>query len=170
MDKAIVTILLTVAGIVAAILAISAINPTIQQANSSLVMAADKMNNKIQSQIEIIHATGELDSGGVWQDSDGDGNFDVYIWIKNVGSARILDENQSDLFFGKIGNIQRIPNITYATSTYPHWSRTYETGTEWGQTNTIKISIDYSSPQSQGTYYMKFLIPNGISDEYTFSM
>ena len=170
MDKAIITILLTIAGIVAASMAISAINPTIQHTNSSLVMAADKMNNRIQSQIEIIHATGELNSAGVWQDSDSDGRFDVFVWVKNVGTARILDEKESDLFFGTVGNISRIPNINYATSTYPHWSNTYETGSEWGQTNTIKISIEYTSTQSQGTYYIKFSIPNSVIDEYTFSM
>lgn len=170
MDKAIVTILLTIAGIVAAGLAIAAINPTIQQTNSSLVMAADKMNNRVQSQIEIIHAAGELDSSGNWQDSDSDGYFDVFIWVKNVGSARILDEKESDLFLGKAGSISRIPNYTYATATYPRWTSSYETGSEWGQTNTLKVTVHYNSTQTQGTYYIKFLIPNGISDEYTFSM
>lgn len=170
MDKAIVTILLTIAGIVAASLAISAINPTIHNTNSSLVMAADKMNNRIQSQIEIVHATGELDSAGVWQDSDSDGYFDFFIWVKNVGSSRILDPKESDLFFGKIGNIVRIPHTTYASGAYPQWSFSYETGSEWGQTNTIKVTIHYSSTQTQGTYYIKFSIPNAIRDEYTFSL
>ena len=94
----------------------------------------------------------------------------VYLWIKNVGTQRILDVKESDLFFGQEDNFDRIPYVDDAGGTYPRWSFILENDTEWKTSATIKITITYNSDPGSGTYFAKFIIPNGISDEYYFSM
>ncbi|MBK9613759.1 hypothetical protein [Candidatus Amarobacter glycogenicus] len=42
---------------------------------------------------------GELDSSSWWQDTNGDGDFDVFAWVKNVGETRIVALEQTDVFF-----------------------------------------------------------------------
>ncbi len=53
---------------------------------------------------------------------------------------------------------------------YPQWVYTLENDTMWQTSATLKVTITYSSDPGAGTYFTKFIIPNGISDEYYFSM
>lgn len=57
-----------------------------------------------------------------------------------------------------------------AGENYPRWEFMLENDTEWGTSATLKVTITYSDNLSAGTYFAKFIIPNGIYDEYYFSM
>ena len=57
-----------------------------------------------------------------------------------------------------------------AGESYPRWAYSLENDTEWQTSATLKITVTYESDPGSGTYYVKFIIPNGISDEYYFSM
>ena len=127
------------------------------------------MEERIDTQISIIYATGELDSDEVWQDTDSDTYFDVTAWVKNVGSSRILGADQVDVFLGSNGTIARIPYVDDSGGSYPSWSYTLENGTEWKNTVTMKISIHYSSAQASDTYLVKVITPAGVYDEHYFS-
>ncbi len=165
MDKVIVTVLLIIAAVTASVLVINSVLPAVGSSAGAVASAADKMDDRIRSQVSIIHITSELDASGNWVDSDSDGKFDVFIWVKNVGTSRITGIDQSDLFFGQTSNYARIPYVTYAGTQYAHWQYQVENGSEWTNTTTLKITIHYSAKISQGTYSTKFIIPNGISDE-----
>ncbi len=143
--------------------------PAIVRSSNSIVMTSERMEERIGSQISIVYATGELDSAGAWQDTDSDGYFDVTVWVKNVGSTRILGVDQMDVFLGMTGSTTRIPHVNDAGASYPRWSYTIENGTEWTNTVTIKISIHYSGAQTTGTYVVKVITPSGAYDEHTFS-
>jgi len=54
--------------------------------------------------------------------------------------------------------------------TYPQWDYDLENDTQWTTSATLKLIISFSSDPGAGTYFAKFIIPNGISDEYYFSM
>ncbi|MDP6514408.1 MAG: hypothetical protein QF878_14590, partial [SAR202 cluster bacterium] len=111
-----------------------------------------------------------LDSSGSFDDTNGNGKFDIFMWVKNVGETRIQSVDQTDLFLGKTGNFTRIPHETEVESdVYPRWNYTLENDTEWGPKATIKILVTYDSTQTTGNYDSKVIIPNGISDEYFFS-
>ena len=135
-----------------------------------MVSVAGKLDDRLKSQIEIVHAAGELDKDGVWQDTNEDGDFDVFIWVKNVGASSIGAIEASDVFFGKQGDFSRIPYIGDAGGSFPRWDYSLENDTDWRPTATLKITIHYSAPLSSDTYFTKVIIPNGISDEYVFSM
>lgn len=153
MDKVLVTIFLIIGGIVCCMVVINAIVPAITQSAGAIADASGKIDDRIRCQIEIIEVS---DSGD-----------DVYVWIKNIGASRIGGINTSDLFFGPEGNFARIPYDETASSK-PCWNYSIESGTEWGPTDTVKITV-YLTSTPAGSYYFKIVLPNGISSQDIYS-
>lgn len=172
MDKALSTVLMIVAAVVCVVIVLNAVYPAITSSSGSISSASARVNERMRSQIEIIHATGELDSGGSFSDTDSDGNFDVFVWVKNVGSETIDSINYTDVFIAGNQTVWAwIPYTDDAVGAYPQWSYNLENGTVWSKATTLKIEINYSSsPLSSGEYDVKVLIPNGVADDYYFSM
>jgi archaellum component FlaG (FlaF/FlaG flagellin family) len=170
MEKVLSTVLLVVAAIVTVVMVINAVYPAVGMSTSSLTSASAKAADKVKSQINIIHATGELNSNGIWQDTNSDGKFNIFIWIKNTGSVTIDDMKSGDVFIGNSGNWARVTNVEYSQGGLPSWDYVIENGSQWGQANTIEITLDYASALPRGGYRVKVIIPNGISDEIEFSM
>lgn len=162
--------MLTIAGIAAAAAIFNAVFPALSRSTGAIVQAGASVDDRLKSDIEIVHVIGELDSSGSFSDTNSNSTFEIFIWVKNVGTTRILDETAIDLFLGQPGNFVRIPHLSYADS-FPKWDYTLEGGaSEWGPSNTLKITVEYDSTQSQGNYDVKVNLPNGVSDETFFSM
>lgn len=170
MDKAITTTFLAIASVVAAVLVFNALYPAVVQGSTAMTAMQDRVSERLKSQVDIIHAAGELDQNGAWQDTNGDGDFDVFIWVKNVGSLRISAISRIDLFFGPEGNFARIPYIDEASGSYPRWEWALENDTQWNPTATLKITIHYSSILASQRYFVKVVVSSGVSDQYYFSM
>lgn len=158
MDKAITTALLIIAGMVATVFIFNSVYPMVNRSSSAMVSMADKIDERMKSRVSIVHAANEAD------------RRTVYIWVKNIGSARIVGVDKTDLFFGKEGDFERVPYTGDAGGAYPQWDYSIENGTEWSINSTIKITVTYNSDPGAGTYFVKVVIPSGISDEYYFSM
>ncbi len=158
MDKAITTALLIVAGVVCMIFVFNSVYPMLNRSSQAMVSMAEQIDERMKSRISIVHAANSAN------------RTSVYLWVKNVGTQRILDVGASDLFFGPSDNFSRVPYVTDAGSSYPQWTFSLENDTQWQTSATLKVTITYGSDPGAGTYYTKFIIPNGISDEYYFSM
>ena len=152
MDKAITTALLIIAGVVCMIFVFNSVYPMINRSSSALVSMAEKIDERMKSRISIVHAASTAD------------RKTVYIWVKNTGSSRITSIEESDVFFGKEDNFSRVPYVDDAGGSYPRWEYSLENGTEWTTGITLKITITYDSDPGTGTYFVKVVIPNGISD------
>jgi len=153
MDKAITTILLLIAGIVCTVLVINTVYPAVNRSTAAMVTIAGKADERIQTNVEIIQ-TAVVDTT-------------VHVWVKNIGTARILAVDSSDLFFGVTGAQTRVPYG--AGSGSPYWDYQIENNTEWTPMATVRITVHLGSAPS-GNYVMKLVLPNGISDEYVFSV
>ena len=158
MDKAITTALLIVAGVICMIFVFNSVYPMINRSSSAMVSMADTIDERMKSRINIVHAANTAN------------RTTVYLWVKNVGTSRIVSVDETDVFFGQEDDFSRIPYVDDAGGTYPRWTYTLENDTEWLTSATLKITITYSSDPGAGTYFAKVVIPNGISDEYFFSM
>ena len=158
MDKAITTALLIIAGVVCMIFVFNSVFPAINRSSSAMVSMAEKVDERMKSRINIVHAANSSD------------RLTVYLWVKNVGTQRIVAIEESDLFFGPSDNFSRIPYAGDVGESYPQWTYAIENDTEWQSSATLKITITYSSDPGSATYFTKMIIPNGISDEYYFSM
>jgi hypothetical protein len=126
------------------------------------VLSSDVVNDRIATQLEIIHATGV------------DAATQADAWVKNVGSSRLGPIGSTDIFFGPETDFARIPfGGTLGTGcTAPCWEYELEGGeTEWGPTATLHIVIYPSAALSAGTtYFVKVVAPNGISDAKFFAI
>jgi len=158
LDKTITTALLIIAGIICSIFLFNSVYPMISRSSAAMVSMTDKIDDRMQSQVDVVHAAASADQQT------------VYIWVKNVGSNRIVSIEQSDLFLGLEGDYMRIPHIDSAGGAYPQWDYEIENDTEWKSGATVKITVTYGSPVSSGTYFVKVVIPNGIATEYYFSL
>ncbi len=158
MDKVLTTTLLIIAGVISSIFVFNSFFPVVNRSTEAMTSMSDTIDDRMKSRIEIIHATNETN------------RLTSYVWVKNVGSSRILSVKETDLFFGKEGNFVRVPYVDDAGGTYPRWSYGIENDTEWKTNATLKITVTYNADPGAGTYFVKVIIPNGISDEYYFSM
>ncbi len=157
MDKTITTVLLIIAGVICSVFLFNSVYPMINRSSAAMVSMTDKIDDRMKSRIDIVHATGSAD------------RKTVYIWIKNVGSTRIPAIKDSDVFLGPEGNFVRIPHESNAGESYPRWSFDIENDTEWGIGATVKITVSFDTASGAGTFFVKVVIPNGIAAEYYFS-
>ena len=151
--------MLTIASIVAIVAVVNSVLPSVGRTSGALVSASSVVEDRISSQIQIVHATGR------------NGNPDATVWAKNIGSAAVDPLSRVDVFFGPTGNFQRIPQGT-AGCVAPCWEYTLENGTSiWEQTSTLRISIHSDGNLATGTtYYVKVVTPNGITDSKFFTV
>jgi hypothetical protein len=170
MDKALTTSFMIIVSIVVSVMVFNTVYPAVVQGSASLVTMRTRMDERMKSQIEIIHAAAELDAYGNWQDTNGDGNFSTFIWVKNVGAVRIAAVAEVDLFFGPEGNFTRIPYVDDAGGSYPYWDLHVENDTAWNPTATARITIHDGWQRPRGRYFVKVVIPNGLADDTFFGM
>jgi len=150
LDKTIVTALLVMAGVISAVFVFNSIYPALVQSSDAMTSMERRMDDRLKSQIEIIHAAAS--SGH------------VVIWVKNVGTQRIVAVEACDLFFGPEGSFHR---VTYGVSD-AQWQYVFESGSEWLPTATLKVTIKNTALASGTRYFVKFVLPNGVYDEYYF--
>ncbi len=170
MDKAITTAFMIIVSVVVSVMVFNSVYPAVVEGSAALTSMQSRMDGRMKSQIEIVHVSGELDSLGNWQDSNGDGHFSTLIWVKNVGSLRIAAVSEVDVFFGPEGNFVRIPYIDDAAGGFPYWDSSVENAAQWDPTGTARITIHDSSPRPRGRYFIKVVLPNGLSDDDFFGM
>ncbi|HLF26151.1 MAG TPA: hypothetical protein VJG32_07435 [Anaerolineae bacterium] len=152
MDKVIVTAFLVIAGVISAVFVYNSIYPAIVQSSEAMTSMERRVDERLKSQVEIIHA---VRAGS-----------DALIWVKNIGSLRNVAVEATDLFFGPEGNFARIPHAAGA----PHWEYVVENDDAWNPTTTLRITIPAYAFSGSGTrYFVKVVLSNGVSDEYYFS-
>jgi flagellar protein FlaG len=158
LEKAIATVMLTVAGITAVIAVMNALMPAISRTNGSLVASADSVDARISTSIEIIHASGA------------DASPTVETWTKNVGSIAISPLDRVDVFFGPGDAFVRVP-YGGPGCVAPCWDFTLENDTVWNPTATLRLTLTLDYDLATGTtYYIKVVAPNGISDARFFTV
>ncbi|MBI5654011.1 MAG: hypothetical protein HZC40_26720 [Chloroflexi bacterium] len=154
MDKLVVTSLLIVVGVISVITMFNALYPLIGQNADAMTSMQTRMDERFKTQIEIVHAA--------------KAGSEAWVWVKNIGSLRVLGTESSDVFFGPQGNFAR---IAYNTGSGVYWDYQVENGgSDWNPTNTVRIAIKGFTFLGSGTrYFIKVVVPNGASAEYYFS-
>lgn len=146
------------AGIVAIMAVINTVLPAVGRTSGALVATADVVDQRISSQIEIIHATGET------------GTSTVHLWVKNVGAATQSPLEMVDVFFGPENDFSRIP-YGGAGCSAPCWEYDLENDTIWAPTATLRITIHWDQNLQTGVvYYVKVVSPNGVDDAKLFTL
>jgi archaeal flagellar protein FlaG len=158
MEKAITTIMITIASVVAIMVVVNAMMPTIQRTSTAVAGSASAVDERLKSEIQIIHATGQPNT------------TIAYAWVKNVGVATVVPVERTDIFFGPEGNFARIP-YGGPGCTAPCWEYVVENASDWEPTSTVRFNLYLTTSLGSGIpYYMKIVISNGVSDTRYFTL
>ncbi|OGO07236.1 MAG: hypothetical protein A2Y92_02490 [Chloroflexi bacterium RBG_13_57_8] len=136
----------------------NSVYPMVNRSSQAMVSMAEQVDERMKSRINIVHAANSAN------------RTSIYLWVKNIGTQRIITIEDCDLFLGPEGGFERIPYSGDAGSSYPRWEYDLENDTQWLTSATLKLTVTFSSDPGAGMYFSKFILPNGISDEYFFSM
>ncbi|MCH8950194.1 MAG: hypothetical protein IIB87_07450 [Chloroflexi bacterium] len=124
--------------------------PAVSRSGSVMVAAVDLSSYRRTTLIDVIETWGEVD------------DTQVEVWVKNVGSSRIIAVQQSDVFFGPAVNVQGIPYGGTGCAA-PCWSYVLENDVDWNPTATLHLTLQLSSPLVFRTNYtFKMVAPNGV--------
>jgi hypothetical protein len=136
----------------------NSVYPMINRSSQAMSSMAETVDERMKSRINIVHAASSAN------------RTEVYLWVKNVGDQRVVAIEESDLFFGLENDFDRIAYTDDVIGSEPGWAYSIENDDEWLTSATIKITITFENDPGTGTYFAKFIIPNGISDDFYFSM
>ena len=159
-ETVITTAIITIACMICAGMLISAVYPAVHRATSSMVQTSAKLGERIETSIDIIAEANDTSQH-------------AYIWVKNTGASEIPQIENSDVFFGKINEFQRIPYNSSLSALAPCWSYLIENDDNdqrWDVGETLNITINSSATITSGNYYVKIVLYNGISDEEKFAV
>jgi len=167
MEKVITTMMLLIAGIVATVVVINAILPSVQRTSADITAASDVVGNRLRSDVRIIEATGAA------------GTDEAYIWVKNTGAAQIFSVDKMDVFFGETDNFERVgydieptcPIPAPPPRLQPCWQYGIENDDEWAVSATVRITIYLDYDLTAATdYVISVVLPNGIKTSQVFSL
>ncbi len=143
-----------ISGVITSLAIFNGVYPAITSGSGAITSASEQVSSRIESRIDIIQV--------------GDNGSDVFVWIKNIGTNEIVGVNRTDVFFGPEGDFYRVANGGGAA---PYWEYQIEGGySNWQQATTLKMTIHPEESLSPGTYIIKTVIPNGVSDQTTYSV
>ena len=170
MDKVIVTGLLVVGSVTAAIVVIMTIGPQIGSSSQSVAESQKEAAGRIRTAIEIIAVSGNLTGDQV----------DAYV--KNVGTVTIIAVDRSDVFLIKQGTRFSAPcyvSSSTCVGTVNSWnadiggSSVGSSGFSWDRGDTLHLRIlltgdTADGKMTAGDHKFRFSTPNAILAEKTF--
>lgn len=156
MDKVIVTALLVIGAVTAAVVVIVTVGPAISASAQSTGEAANEAATRIKTDIEIIAVASDVPG------------TKIDAWVKNVGTAPIMALNKSDVFVITPGT--RFDAMNHAVSGDDTWQE-QPSGAPWNRGDTLHmvITLPAASPLVAGDHTLRVSTPNGISADKFFS-
>jgi len=156
MDKVIVTALLIIGSVTAAVVAMATIGPAISGSAQSVVEANEEASVRLKTSIELI-AVAPNPAG-----------TQIDAWVKNVGVAPIAALDKSDVFVITPGT--RFDAIAHAASGDNTWIEDPLPG-PWNRGDTLHLTITLpaGNPLGAGDHVLSFSTPNGVAAQRIFS-
>ena len=135
---------------------INAVLPALGKSSSALATANKKAAERIKTDIEIVHATG--DTAGT-----------ITVWVKNVGDQVIRPVKDSDLIITKPAAAGGVKRLSYVAGCGGEcWDFTIEdSASDWTTAVTVKFTLTTSV--TSGSYSVSVAVPNGVSATKDFS-
>jgi archaeal flagellar protein FlaG len=159
-EEAISTAILTVATIIAALVLVNAMYPSLYSASGSLLAMNDRTAERIRTDMTVLTEWYPLSHPG--------DDIRLEAWVKNTGSTTITakDLGMSDLYL-YTGNrtAVRVPGSDWAYELLNG-----DGDTSWGPTETIHLTVHFDPAGSgSGNWRLRLALPNGIYAEDSFA-
>ena len=155
MQGVISTALLLIASVIAATALINAVLPAANKSSGALLAANSVAADRIKTDIEIIHASGN------------DTSDKITLWVKNIGTKNIAPISASDVILTTPSDVLRLPYVSGCTSEC--WDYSIEgSGSDWKQSVTVKFTLLTSV--TTGVYTITLSVVNAVSAVKDFSV
>jgi len=155
MEKVITTALLLIASVIAATALINAVLPAANKSSGALLAANSVAADRIKTDIEIVHASGN------------DTSDKITLWVKNIGTKNIAPISASDLILTTPSDVLRLPYVSGCNSEC--WDYSVEdSGSDWKQSVTVKFTL--STSVTTGVYTITLSVVNAVSAVKDFSV
>lgn len=153
MDKVIVTGLLVIAAVTAALVVVMTVIPSLGSTGQSVVQSQQEAAGRIMTSIEIIAVSAKTNR--------------IDAWVKNVGVATVSAVSKSDVFLVTPGT--RYDAVKYNPAGGDNTWVEDPLGASWNRGDTLHLVIDPAGTLPAGTHMLRIGTPNGVAAEYTFS-
>ncbi len=156
MDKVIVTALLTIGAVTAALVVIFSIGPSISSSSQAVAESQNEAADRIRTSIEIIAVASNA------------AGTQIDAWVKNVGVEPISPVKKSDVFVITPGT--RFDAMTYNAAGGDKTWKDDPVVSSWDRSDTLHIVIDLSaSALTVGDHQLRVSTRNGITADMTFA-
>ena len=125
---------------------------------STFTATTESQKDIILTKVKIVYATGKT----------GAGSF-VNVWVKNIGVNTVVNANNTDVYFGEINQVKNYPHNKNKLEDTWRWDSPLPEP-YWQISDTHSINITDANIQTGVTYQVTVTTPNGVSDEYIFSL
>mgnify|MGYP001092085583 FL=1 len=150
MEKAITSAILIIASIVAVMALINAVIPAAGKSSGALLMADAEAADRISTDIEIIHASGNATT-----------NI-ITVWVKNI-----VPVTASDIIVTTPSDVLRLRYDSGCSNECWDFS-IEEGGSDWDKSATVKFTL--STSVVTGVYNVKVSVVNAVSATKDFSV
>ena len=124
---------------------------------SSITQTSESQKDKLLTKIKIVYATNSSDN-------------DVNIYVKNIGKQPLTSLDNMDVYFGPVNSADRFAYSEQAWTDDTWEFNTTSTPTVWQSMETQQIDLNDNDLAKSTTYEIQITTPQGISDEYIFSI
>jgi flagellar protein FlaG len=159
-EEAISTAILTVATIIAALVLVNAMYPSLYNASGSILAMNDRASERIMTDLTVLTEWYPI--------SHPADDICLEAWVKNTGRTTITakDLGESDLFL-YTGNRMSV-HIPKTDWSYALLNGDGDTG--WGPTETVHLTVHFNpSGSGNGNWRLRLALPSGIYTEDSFA-
>ena len=133
----------------------NAVLPAMGKSSGALLTANAEAADRIRTDIEIIHATGNA------------GTDEITVWVKNIGTQVISSVAASDLLITDSNGVTRLSYESGCSGGC--WDYQIEdSATAWVQAVTVKFTL--FTPVSAGAYSVSVSVVNAVNATKDFSV
>jgi len=124
---------------------------------STFTATTENQKDIMLTKVKIVYVTNTTDNH-------------VNVWIKNIGINPIVNANNTDVYFGEIGQVQNIVhNPKQQNNNNWMWDGPLPQPV-WQISETHSINITDADLTPGVTYQVTITTPNGVTDEHIFSV
>lgn len=124
---------------------------------SSITQTSEDQKDKLLTKIKIIYVANSTDN-------------DAEVWVKNIGKNPITSLDKMDVYFGPVNAVQRFAYTVGDVDETWEINGGIPNPPVWQQMDTLELQLDEDSLAKSTTYEIRVITPQGISDEYIFSI
>ena len=123
---------------------------------STFTATSEGQKDIMLTKVKIVYATNTTDNH-------------VNVWVKNIGVNPVSSLDQVDVYFGEINAANRY-SYDQAVQNDNTWQYDTVPAPNWQVMETASLNITENSLQKGRTYLVTVSTPNGVTDEYIFSI